>query len=123
MGDAVLPTASHAYLWSTIRTFTPARANPLAHMSPAGPAPMMRTSTLDLVDIGEGEKDNDGRSSNWDAYKNEIPSQPTPRPSRGRSVSLNGNIARMERFKIRISANKLTHCHIRGGVPHSCWMT
>ena len=44
--------ASSAHLWSTTRRFTPARANPFAHMSPAGPAPMMRTSTLDLVDMG-----------------------------------------------------------------------
>ena len=45
--------ASHAHLWSMTRTFTPARANPFAHMRPAGPAPTMRTSTLDLVDMAE----------------------------------------------------------------------
>jgi len=49
-----------AHLWSTIRTFTPALASPFAHMSPAGPAPMMRTSTLDLVDMAEGRE---GQSS------------------------------------------------------------
>ena len=31
---------------STIFTFTPARANPFAAITPAGPAPMMSTSTL-----------------------------------------------------------------------------
>lgn len=51
---AAPPSASRAHLWSTIRTFTPARANPFAHMRPAGPAPTMRTSTLDLVDMAEG---------------------------------------------------------------------
>ena len=42
---------------STIRTFTPAIASALAHMTPAGPAPMMRTSTfvsLVIVDVNYG---------------------------------------------------------------------
>ena len=34
-----------AHRLSTIRTLTPERARALAHMTPAGPAPKMRTST------------------------------------------------------------------------------
>ena len=43
----------NAHLLSTIRTLTPALFSALAHISPAGPAPMMRTSTLDsgMVDL------------------------------------------------------------------------
>lgn len=59
---AVPLAASCAHLWSTIRTFTPARANPFAHMSPAGPAPTTRTSILDLVDMVRGEEDNSSES-------------------------------------------------------------
>ena len=38
-------------LLSMIRTFTPAIASALAHMTPAGPAPIMSTSTLDSLGI------------------------------------------------------------------------
>lgn len=40
-------TDTYTYLLSTIRTFTPALLSALAAMSPAGPAPMMRTSTVE----------------------------------------------------------------------------
>lgn len=40
-------TDDDAHRLSTIRTFTPARARALPHMSPAGPAPKTRTSTRD----------------------------------------------------------------------------
>lgn len=46
--------APGTHFWSTTRTLTPARANPFAHMSPEGPAPMTTTSTLDLVDMTKG---------------------------------------------------------------------
>ena len=45
------------YLWSIMRTLTPFLANALHAMTPAGPAPMMSTSTW-LSDIdGVGDSD------------------------------------------------------------------
>jgi hypothetical protein len=45
-------------LWSMIRTLTPFLASALAAMSPAGPAPMINTSTSHslIVDVGIYEK-------------------------------------------------------------------
>ena len=48
------PYSPKAHLLSTIFAFTPALASALAHMTPAGPAPMMSTSTCVSFEVGTG---------------------------------------------------------------------
>ena len=57
------------YLWSIMRTLTPFFANALHAMTPAGPAPMMSTSTwLSGID---GVGDDSDRDILWTLPKNQ----------------------------------------------------
>ena len=65
---------TETHLWSMMRTLTPFLANALQAMTPAGPAPMMSTSTwLSDIDI-DGVGDDIAKVQRWVGRWNRIDS-------------------------------------------------